>query len=144
VARSDSPSPFFKDGLPLPKYVVLVAEDDRDTLDTVRELLEAGGFEVIGAEDSLMAYSLMASRRPDLILTDIMMPRVNGIGLVRWIRNDPAFASVPIIAMTAYGHNFLTEAKRAGATRTIHKPEDIPDLPEIVSTTLSERGLGCD
>jgi len=130
--------------LPVPKCVVLVAEDDRDTLDTVRELLEAGGFEVIGAEDALLAYSLMASRRPDVILTDIMMPRVNGIGLVRWIRNDPSFASVPIIAMTAYGENYLKEAKRAGATRTIHKPEDIADLPHIVSSTLGQSGHTCD
>jgi CheY-like chemotaxis protein len=124
----------------LPKSVVLVAEDDRDTLDTVRELLEAGGFEVIGAEDSLLAYSLLASRHPDVIVTDIMMPRVNGIGLVRWIRNDPLFATIPIIAMTAYGDNYLAEAKQAGATRIIHKPDEIPDLPHIVSLTLNQGG----
>ncbi|HZS46989.1 MAG TPA: response regulator [Blastocatellia bacterium] len=62
--------------------VVLIAEDDTDTRETLRQLLHVEGFEVIGAEDSILAYSTLAATRPDVIVVDVMMPKVDGIGLI--------------------------------------------------------------
>ena len=112
--------------------IVLIAEDDTDTRDVIRKLLESEGFIVIGAEDSMLALSALGSVRPDVILVDIMMPGVDGIGLIRWIRANPDSRLIPIIAMTAYGNFHLRQAEKAGANIGIAKPEQIPDLPEII------------
>ena len=123
----------------MPNEVVLVAEDDADTRETVRQLLTTAGYQVVAAEDSLLAYGLLSSVRPNLILVDIMMPRIGGVGLIRWIRNNREFSAIPIIAMSAYGEHHLQEAREAGATLTIQKPGDIPDLPSIVARFFNSR-----
>ena len=128
------------------KISLAIVDDHQIVIDGIKSLLFGHPDFVVQTECTQpeKMLNLLADHPVDILLTDIMMPRVNGIGLVRWIRNDPSFASVPIIAMTAYGDNFLTEAKRAGATRTIHKPEDIPDLAHIVSSTLNQSRPTCD
>src|SRR5437667_9411269 len=112
------------------KALILVAEDDDDTRNIVRQLLESDGFEVVAAEDLILAYGLLTINHPDLILADIMMPELDGIGFIRWVRNNPEFADIPIIAMTAYDEHYLEEAKAAGATMTIRKPTEIPDVSD--------------
>jgi CheY-like chemotaxis protein len=67
-----------------------------------------------------------------------MMPNVDGIGLIRWIRAKKEHIHTPIIAMTAYGEQHLKEAKDVGATATAKKPEDIPNLPAIVTRLLGK------
>ena len=118
------------------KALILVAEDDDDTRNTVRELLERDGFEVVAAEDLILAYGLLTINQPDVILADIMMPELDGIGFIRWVRNNPEFGDVPIIAMTAYDEKYLIEAKEAGATMTIRKPTGIPDIADAVNKVL--------
>jgi len=117
--------------------IVLIAEDDADTRDVIRRLLESSGFIVVGAEDSMLALSALGSVRPDVILVDIMMPGVDGVGLIRWIRANPESETIPIIAMTAYEEFHLRRAEKAGANLSIRKPEQIPDLPQIVHRLFS-------
>src|SRR4051812_10530448 len=107
------------------KALILVAEDDTDTRNTVRQLLEFDGFEVIAAEDLILAYGLLTINQPDVILADIMMPELDGIGFIKWVRNSPDFKNIPIVAMTAYDEKYLLEAKEAGATMTVRKPTGI-------------------
>src|SRR5579885_1705248 len=119
------------------KALVLVAEDDTDTRETVRELLETEGFDVVAAEDLILAYGLLSANRPDVILADIMMPKLDGIGFIRWVKSNPDFSDIPIIAMTAYDEKYLVEAKASGAVVTIRKPMELPFIAEAVSRLLS-------
>ena len=56
------------------RALIMVAEDDTDTRNIVRELLESDGFEVVAAEDLILAYALLSPKQPDVLLVDIMMP----------------------------------------------------------------------
>ena len=122
----------------MPKHLVLIAEDDVDAREALRIMLESEGYEVLGAEDSLLAYGMLSSVRPDVIVTDIVMPNVDGVGLIRWIRNEPAFSSIPIIAMTAHGESYLRLAREAGATLTMQKPDGILELPKLILMALAK------
>jgi CheY-like chemotaxis protein len=87
----------------LAKSLVLLAENDSNTRERIRLMLEMSGFDVIGAEDAILAYGVLSSVRPHVIVTSIVMPRVDGVGLIRWIKNDPDMADIPIIAMSEHG-----------------------------------------
>jgi len=122
--------------MPRAKALVLVAEDDDDTRDTVRQLLETSGFDVVAAEDLILAYGMLSANKPDVILADIMMPKLDGIGFIRWVKANPELSDIPIVAMTAYDEKYLVEAKASGASMTIRKPTELPYIPEALSRLL--------
>jgi len=126
----------------LSNHVVLIVEDDADTRDVLRTALESEGFTVMGAEDSVLALSALSSIRPDVIVVDLMLPRFDGISLIRWIRNDPESVKIPIVAMTAHGDFYLRQAERAGANLTVRKPEEMPDIPAMIKRLLGNGNSG--
>ena len=79
---------------------ILIAEDDRDIIDLLRLYLEKDGYEVIAAEDGLVAMDLLQDEQPDLVICDIMMPGMNGRDVCKFIRNK---YDVPVIFLTALG-----------------------------------------
>jgi hypothetical protein len=74
---------------------VLLADDNADLRDYVRRLLEAGGYSVQAVPDGYAALDAARARRPDLLLTDVMMPRMDGFALLSTIRNDETLADSP-------------------------------------------------
>ena len=82
---------------------VLHIEDRRENRLLVRKMLESKGFRVTDAVDGLSGVELARSTRPDLVLIDINLPRLNGYEVVTRLRNEPHFASIPIVAITAEG-----------------------------------------
>jgi len=91
------------------KTQVLVVDDERTNRDWLTEVLEPAGFGVIPAVGGREAIELARSRRPDLVLLDLMMPDVSGFDVVEAIRSDKATASTPIMVLTAKD---LTEADK--------------------------------
>jgi CheY-like chemotaxis protein len=82
---------------------VLVADDDPDVRDRVADLVRRrAGARVVEAVDGADALPIAASARPDLVLTDWMMPRLNGAELLAALRADPATATVPVVLVSAY------------------------------------------
>jgi DNA-binding response OmpR family regulator len=81
------------------KNRILIAEDDKDILSLLRLYLEKDGFDVLFAEDGLVAYDLIEQEEPDLIISDIMMPGMNGYDLIQKIRKSRN--NVPIIILSA-------------------------------------------
>jgi CheY-like chemotaxis protein/phosphoribosyl 1,2-cyclic phosphodiesterase len=105
--------------------LILVADDDRDLNDVIRELLEAEGFRVLTAADGEEALALARRHHPDLILLDWMMPRRNGLETCRALRDesDPRLRDVPVILLTARGDAEDTAAGfEAGVTDYLTKP----------------------
>ncbi len=102
---------------------ILLADDNADMRDYVRQLLEAQGYLVDAVADGETALMTARATRPDLILTDVMMPRLNGIELLRLIRNDAALASTPVVMLSARaGEDARVEALDAIADDYLAKP----------------------
>jgi len=108
---------------------VLLVEDTPSARLAFGKLLRLSGFDVYEAGDGQEALNCMADFQPELILTDIMMPEIDGIELIRRLHGDPATASVPIVAITATVHAERL-ARDAGACDVISKPIDFPMLLE--------------
>lgn len=102
---------------------ILVVDDDPIALQMLEESVRRGGFEVLrayGAEDALRKVKL---RRPDLVLTDLEMPKLNGVELIVKIRKDPEICDTPIIVVTAYAWDTIGQAAaQAGCDGHIAKP----------------------
>jgi CheY-like chemotaxis protein len=99
-------------------------------------LLKMEGYEVEHAIDGVVGYNAAESSPPDLIVTDIQMPRMDGIEMIRRIRKSNPGTRVPIIVMSAYGQRRITDALEAGADRIIEKPIDLDSFMETVRSAL--------
>jgi len=84
-----------------PRYTILVVEDDAQILEILTILLREQGYHVVRAREGQTALSLVKSARPDLIVSDVKMPGMDGFTLCEHVRGDPAFAHVPFIFLTA-------------------------------------------
>ncbi len=112
----------------------LVVDDSINTREIEKSILELEGFEVTGAEDGIEALQLLKERRYDLILSDIEMPRMDGITMIENIRKDPFYANTPIVVVTSYSDEATRKrAREAGADAQIVKSDfDRNGLLEIV------------
>lgn len=104
------------------KWCVLLAEDDADQRELFTLILEMNGFEVHSVADGKEALDELQRTAPDLILTDIGMPRIDGLELVKLVKQREELAHVPIIVMTSFGGGYLTWAWAAGANGMLAKP----------------------
>lgn len=80
---------------------VLLVEDEPGIMMTVALLLEMNGFRVTRAPNGLRALQELQLERPDIVVTDFMMPHMDGVGLIKAIREQPAIASLPVILTSA-------------------------------------------
>ena len=120
---------------------ILVAEDHAESRELLRVLLETSGYRVILAEDGLEAVELAKRERPDLILTDLHMPGLNGVEAIRRIREISALHDVPILAMSGDGlvgmELFLNIDRIGGGfIDYIAKPLNLDSLLEQVNELL--------
>jgi len=82
---------------------VLIIEDDKDIVELVRYNLEKEGFQVAAATDGLTGLSHLRKSPPDLLLLDLMLPKLNGLEICREVRRDPALNRLPLLMLTARG-----------------------------------------
>jgi CheY-like chemotaxis protein len=80
----------------------LIAEDNLVNRELLRELLEMRGYAVVEASDGEETINQIGQSQPDILLLDLNMPVLDGFGTVEGIRQDPRFASLPVVAVTAY------------------------------------------
>ena len=114
---------------------LLVADDDRLSLESLAELLALNGFEVYKAQSGEQAWELFLNQKPDLVITDILMPGLDGIGLLKLIRDRDNI--IPVIMITGFGEVETTiNALRLGASDFLLKPINA----EIMISTV-QRGL---
>jgi CheY-like chemotaxis protein len=117
---------------------ILVADDTATGRELVRAVLEPAGYIVLEASDGIEAVQLARDAHPDMILLDLHMPRLDGYGVVRELRQSPEFAALPIVALTASAMQGDRErAMAAGFSDYIAKP-----IKLAVLRTEIERLLG--
>jgi signal transduction histidine kinase len=121
--------------------LVLLVEDERYLLDGLRELLEI--FEcdyhlrVLTASDGVEAVEILEHHKPDLIVTDIMMPRMGGYEFLAHVRENPTLVHIPVIFLTAKGERQdIIRGRTSGAEEYIVKPYDSDELLELVIKQL--------
>lgn len=113
---------------------VLVVDDELDTLSLLRTILEISGYEPITTLNSVEALELAKAEAPDVILLDIMMPRLDGFELCKMMRAHDATRDLPIIFVTAYEALDLDDRrKEAGADLVIRKPIDFDGLVQSIA-----------
>ena len=117
---------------------VLVADDNPTNRELVRTVLERWGYEVVEAADGMEAVEKAAAVRPDLIILDLQMPRMDGFGVIRELRGNDALAGVPVMALTASAMSGDRErAMLSGFTGYITKPIHLSALQQEVERLLA-------
>jgi DNA-binding response OmpR family regulator len=116
---------------------VLVVEDHHDTSFLLCRLLKTEGYEVEHAIDGMVGFNAAESAPPDLIVTDIQMPRMDGIEMIKRIRGSKDISQTPIIVMSAYGKRLIDDALEAGADAYIEKPIDLDSFLAAIKSRLS-------
>lgn len=120
---------------------ILVVDDDPVFCDIMRELLKRSGFQVRVAYSVYDALEELALRQPDLVLTDVMMPEVDGLSLVRMLRSDPCWASIPTIVVSARVMEAdQVAAADAGADGFLGKPFSFDRLQTTIAPYLPVPG----
>ena len=112
---------------------VLVVEDFEDNRFMMRRLLEMSGYRVVEAVNGSQAVEVAASERPDLILMDLSLPKLDGLAATRKIRQQDGLSKVPIVAVSAHDTaDFHAEALAAGCNEYVTKPIDFDQLVRLL------------
>jgi len=118
---------------------VLIAEDEPHIVESLRFILSREGYEVADAPDGEAAWDSLAQARPDLLILDVMLPRLNGFDVLRRLRASPDGAGLPVIMLTAKGQaQDRRTAQDAGADAFITKPFSNRDVVEHVRRLLAD------
>ena len=118
---------------------ILVAEDEKQIADMIAFKLTNSGHEVIRAQDGEQAMELAKRDVPDLIMLDAMMPGIGGFEVLRRLKADSALRSVPVIMVTAKGHERdVLSGLRGGAVDYVVKPFSLKELAARVELALGK------
>jgi DNA-binding NarL/FixJ family response regulator len=116
---------------------ILVVDDDLGTRLSISDYLELSGYSVITANDGQEALAMVEEYHPDLIVTDIVMPRMNGYELVRRVRQQPGFRLLPVILLTA---RTKTQERilgyQSGCDLYLPKPFELEELAAAIRNLL--------
>ena len=113
--------------------LILTVDDSATIRDLLLSELSGLGYRVTQAEDGIDGLEKLALEPPDLIITDITMPRMDGIGFIQSVRGNERYKSTPILVLTTESDPDIKDrAKRAGATGWIVKPFDPRKLAEAI------------
>jgi PAS domain S-box-containing protein len=126
---------------PVVRGKILIAEDHEVTILATRDYLETRGYQVFIARDGREALSKAEEVFPDIILMDVQMPQLNGLEATRRLRADPRFATVPIIALTAFAMPGDREnCLEAGMNEYLSKPVKLKELEKMIEEFLNPTG----
>jgi two-component system cell cycle response regulator DivK len=122
------------------KTRVLVAEDNKDMLELLSRQLDFLGYNVMAARNGLEAVALALSQHPDVIVMDLLMPKMDGLEAVSLIRDNPKTRGIPILAATAWVAPFFSRDKylKSGFDGYIAKPFTLRDLQNAIGKLLRD------
>ncbi|NMG22919.1 response regulator transcription factor [Brasilonema bromeliae] len=116
---------------------ILIVDDDLGTRLSISDYLELSGYSVMTADDGQEALTIVEEHHPDLIVTDIIMPRMNGYDLVRRVRQQPGFRLLPVILLTA---RTKTQERilgyQSGCDLYLPKPFELEELAAAIRNLL--------
>jgi CheY-like chemotaxis protein len=119
----------------MPGKWILVVDDDPDVRLMFKLIFESAGYQVSEARNGIAALILIRDSPPDLVVTDMVMPGMDGKELIDRIRADERTAKVPILAVSGYP---LSREQASGADAVLSKPIDRPGLLAMASTLMGK------
>jgi len=115
------------------KPVILLIDDEKSYAKVIKEALEISGVEVLLAHNAMDALNLFQQVPPDLILLDVMMPEVDGLSLLRWIREHSENENLPIHVVSAKAQaDDQKAAIAAGANGFLAKPFTVQEMRDVI------------
>src|SRR3989338_7608908 len=122
------------------KKRILVIDDEPNLLEVIRLRLEANDYEVLTAQDPLAGLEIAKEEMPDLIIMDVIMPKVNGLRLLRILKREDETKDIPVIILSVKWHDNNHKAGvDAGADYYLTKPYDPKELLDTVKKVLVGR-----
>jgi two-component system chemotaxis response regulator CheY len=119
---------------------VLAIDDSRTIRSLVQKVMEDAGFICVCAEDGVHGVARFAEENPDVVITDINMPNMDGYGVIASIRNGKTNPNVPILVLTTESADHMKDrARKAGATGWIVKPFEDATIVSVVQRVTGER-----
>ena len=119
---------------------ILLAEDDRHIVETLTFVLERDGFGVSAAFDGEDAVRQLRSNPPDMLILDVMLPRLNGFEVLKLVKSDPLLKSMPVIVLTAKGQaQDRRMAEEIGVDEFMTKPFSNRDIVAAVRRVTGPR-----
>jgi DNA-binding response OmpR family regulator len=124
------------------KKRVLIIEDERELRQVLMARIESAGYDVVGVEDGEKGLAAIKGEKPDLVILDLVLPRLSGEEILQRIKGDKKFITLPIIVLTA---QFITPAvdkmlKGYAGVELIQKPYEPGDLIQCIEKGLSPSG----
>jgi two-component system cell cycle response regulator DivK len=122
------------------KKTVLIVEDNELNMKLFNDLLEAHGYATVQTRSGVEAVGLARQHMPNLILMDIQLPEVSGLQVTQWLKDDPALAHIPIVAITAFAMKGDEEKIRQGGCEAyLSKPISVVKFLETVRNYIGDR-----
>ena len=116
---------------------ILVVDDDQVTLEILKSALEESNFQVLTASDGLEALNKARTEDPDLILLDVILPKIQGYQVCRLLKFDEKYSHIPIVMLTGKtGEENKATGLKTGADEYVTKPFDVADIIKIVNEYL--------
>ena len=116
---------------------ILVVDDEKDIVETLSFMMRARGYEVIEAYDGEEGLKLAKEQSPDLMILDVMMPKINGYKIARLLKYDSKYKHIPIIMVTARGQDSdKLIGEETGADEYIRKPFEFEEVLDCVNKYL--------
>ena len=124
---------------------ILAVDDEPHIVRLLQIHFTALGYEVVAAHDGEAALRQVAEVRPDLVLLDVTMPKMDGFAVLHRLKADPEHARIPVIMLTARGQfKDLAHGYSEGAEWYFHKPFDMAELERFVVRVIGPAGNGLD
>jgi CheY-like chemotaxis protein len=120
------------------KFLILIADDSADNVAMMSLDLQQQGYRVVTASNGEDALNIASKTMPNLILMDISMPTLDGLGATRRIREDAALRDIPVVAVTAFGtEGFQRAAYDAGVSGYLTKPINLDRMHQLIARLLT-------
>jgi len=118
---------------------ILIVDDEKDIVETLSFMLKAKGFECICAYDGEEGLTLAKTQKPDLVILDVMMPKINGYKICRLLKFDNKYKTIPIIMVTARSQDEdKIIGEETGADEYITKPFEFGTVLEKINKYLTD------
>jgi len=118
--------------------LILVADDDPDIVALVSAVLRRAGFDVVEASDGAEALELLRTRRPQLAVLDISMPKLDGLEVLRLMRAEPESSGLPVVLLSARAQEAdVRDGYAQGASKYVRKPFSPRELVAVVRELLA-------
>jgi CheY-like chemotaxis protein len=120
--------------------LILVVDDEFSVAEVLQSVLADAGHEVVTAVNGRQGLELLGKKLPDLVLLDFMMPIMDGLAMLKAMKQDPAYRKVPAVVMSSLPESAVAEAARGMYAAFLRKPFKLAAVTDTVKTVLGQHG----